>query len=954
MTRLDDAIAELAGFNDDPAAGGITREVYTPTYRAALDRVAGLDAGRGPRRCGSTPSATCSAAGTGAEPGAPRVLTGSHVDTTLNAGRYDGVLGVLGAIEAVRRAARARASRRGGRSSWSPGRGRSRASAPAASAAARPPGALARADLDALRDRGGVSMAAALRDGGLRPRPAGRGARSTRRPCTRSSSCTSSRAPCSRPRATQIGVVTAIAAPHDFRWCCAARPTHAGATPMGLRRDALAGAAEAMLDARAARARVAERHDGRHRRRRARAARRDQRRARRGRARRRRARLRPRRARAAVVEDVARRRRARSRPRAGWSSRSRRSSRTRPWPATDAVVDAAEAAVRRAGPARPAHDQRRLPRRDDPGRARADRDDLRAERAAASATTPTSTPRPRTSTAACGCSPARWRGWRHEAGRACSRSRAATPSPTSWSRARGSSPRFTREWLDGDVAVADGRIAGIGRYDGGERIDGRAAARSCRASSTRTCTSSPPSCCPPEFARVVVARGTTAVVCDPHEIANVLGADGARWLLDASRRAAAARLRDGAVVRARPARSSRRAARSGPADMARILRARAGDRRRRGDGLPVGDRGRPGRAREGRAAPARRRPRAGRAPAARSTPTRRPGSAPTTRRRRGRRRSRSAGAGIWVLLREASNARNLERRCSSSSAATGPSTARSARTTASPTCCCARATSTRCAARRSREGIAPEDVLVMATLHPARAATGSPTSARSRPATTPTWSLLDDLEGFARGARDRRRPRRGARRRGAAVRGARRCPDWVRDTVRIAPLGARRRSTSARRRRARARDRDRPRPADHRRRRRSRRRVARRPRRRRPGARPRQARRRRAPPRDGPRRRRARARLRPAARRVRLDRRARRAQHRRRRRRRREHGRLRASGWPSWAAGSPSPTAERSAASSRCRSRGCCPRSRPRRSSSGSTSSSRCCAEQGVGSTRRS
>ena len=32
---------------------------------------------------------------------------------------------------------------------------------------------------------------------------------------------------------------------------------------------------------------------------------------------------------------------------------------------------------------------------------------------------------------------------------------------------------FTREWLDGDVAIADGRIAGIGAYEGGERIDGR-------------------------------------------------------------------------------------------------------------------------------------------------------------------------------------------------------------------------------------------------------------------------------------------------------------------------------------------------------------------------------------------------------------------------------------------------------------------------------------------------
>jgi hydantoinase/carbamoylase family amidase len=45
----------------------------------------------------------------------------------------------------------------------------------------------------------------------------------------------------------QIGVVTAIAAPHDFRLTFRGAATHAGATPMALRRDALAGAAEAMV-----------------------------------------------------------------------------------------------------------------------------------------------------------------------------------------------------------------------------------------------------------------------------------------------------------------------------------------------------------------------------------------------------------------------------------------------------------------------------------------------------------------------------------------------------------------------------------------------------------------------------------------------------------------------------------------------------------------------------------
>ncbi len=39
----------------------------------------------------------------------------------------------------------------------------------------------------------------------------------------------------------------------------------------------------------------------------------------------------------------------------------------------------------------------------------------------------------------------------------------------------------------------------------------------------------------PEYARAVVPRGTTAVVADPHEIANVLGAEGIRYILDSSR-----------------------------------------------------------------------------------------------------------------------------------------------------------------------------------------------------------------------------------------------------------------------------------------------------------------------------------------------------------------------------------------------------------------------------------
>ena len=92
---------------------------------------------------------------------------------------------------------------------------------------------------------------------------------------------------------------------------------------------------------------------------------------------------------------------------------------------------------------------------------------------------------------------------------------------------------FTREWLEGDVAVADGMVAGIGAYEGGERIDARGRylvpgfidAHMHVESSKLT---------PAEFARAVLPHGTTAIVCDPHEVANVLGSDGVHWMLDAS------------------------------------------------------------------------------------------------------------------------------------------------------------------------------------------------------------------------------------------------------------------------------------------------------------------------------------------------------------------------------------------------------------------------------------
>jgi adenine deaminase len=92
---------------------------------------------------------------------------------------------------------------------------------------------------------------------------------------------------------------------------------------------------------------------------------------------------------------------------------------------------------------------------------------------------------------------------------------------------------FSHEIIETNVAIAGDRIVGLGDYLAGETIDleglyvcpGFIDGHVHIESSMVT---------PPEFARAVVPRGTTSVVADPHEIANVLGIEGVRYMLDAS------------------------------------------------------------------------------------------------------------------------------------------------------------------------------------------------------------------------------------------------------------------------------------------------------------------------------------------------------------------------------------------------------------------------------------
>lgn len=85
-----------------------------------------------------------------------------------------------------------------------------------------------------------------------------------------------------------------------------------------------------------------------------------------------------------------------------------------------------------------------------------------------------------------------------------------------------------------NIAIVHSRIIGLGDYEAEEIIDledAYVAPGFIDAHVHIESAMTPPS----EFARAVVPRGTTAVITDPHEIANVLGIDGIRFMFESAK-----------------------------------------------------------------------------------------------------------------------------------------------------------------------------------------------------------------------------------------------------------------------------------------------------------------------------------------------------------------------------------------------------------------------------------
>lgn len=92
---------------------------------------------------------------------------------------------------------------------------------------------------------------------------------------------------------------------------------------------------------------------------------------------------------------------------------------------------------------------------------------------------------------------------------------------------------FSNELCQGDIAVAEGLIVGMGEYSGNAEVDvsgkivlpGFVDAHIHLESSLVS---------PKEFAKAVLPHGTTTVITDPHEITNVMGTDGIEYMLQAT------------------------------------------------------------------------------------------------------------------------------------------------------------------------------------------------------------------------------------------------------------------------------------------------------------------------------------------------------------------------------------------------------------------------------------
>lgn len=241
--RLWDRLMQLSSIGTQDV-GGITRLSFSPEERAAKDLVTGFmkEAGLSVRE---DEVGNLIGRKEGTNPNAPVVLIGSHLDSVPSGGNFDGPLGVLSGVEALQTMNEqgvetehpieviAFTDEEGTRFGYG-------------MIGSRGIAGLLKEDELVSRDEAGISIAEAMANVGLDPAQISKAARE---PGSVKAyvELHIEQGKVLESRDLSVGIVSGVAGPLWLKFILEGEAGHAGATPMNMRKDPLAAAAEVML-----------------------------------------------------------------------------------------------------------------------------------------------------------------------------------------------------------------------------------------------------------------------------------------------------------------------------------------------------------------------------------------------------------------------------------------------------------------------------------------------------------------------------------------------------------------------------------------------------------------------------------------------------------------------------------------------------------------------------------
>ena len=237
--RAEKMLVELGGISSEP--NRLVRLFLTPEHRRAADLVAGWM-----REAGMSVSEDALGTVRGRwQDKKQRLLVGSHIDTVIDAGKYDGPFGVVAGILAVDHLARTKTALPFGIDVLAFGDEEGSRFPSTLSSSSACAGAFDDSTL-ALKDRTGITFSDALKAYGKDP--SGISAASYAPAEARGYvELHIEQGPVLEAEDQPLGVVTAIVGQSRMRVIVRGEAGHAGTVPMSMRRDARAGAAEIVL-----------------------------------------------------------------------------------------------------------------------------------------------------------------------------------------------------------------------------------------------------------------------------------------------------------------------------------------------------------------------------------------------------------------------------------------------------------------------------------------------------------------------------------------------------------------------------------------------------------------------------------------------------------------------------------------------------------------------------------